>query len=77
MIKQSRLNLNANLSVIELDTKIINKLNNNDIKDINDLWKTSRTNLKKMGFNDSELNQISIKMQLHGMDLNKKIYSRN
>lgn len=33
--------------------------------------------LKKMKFTDNELNQIVIKIQLHGFDLNKRIYSKD
>lgn len=33
--------------------------------------------LKQLGINDSELNHISIKLQLHGIDFGGKVYNRN
>ena len=57
-----------------LSKKINDKLKNNDINSVKDLWVLKRTELKKKGFTDNEINQIIIKLQLNGLDLNKKEY---
>lgn len=36
----------------------------------------TKKDLKKMNFEDREIQQIIIKLQLVGIDLNKKIYSK-
>ena len=59
---------------MELSKKIIDKLKKNNIFIVKDLWKLKRKELKQLGFSDSELTQIIIKLQLHAVDLNKKIY---
>lgn len=66
--------LNQDIKKLGLDITIINKLRNDGINIISDLWKLKRTDLKKIGLNDNEINQIMIKMQLQGIDLNKKVY---
>ena len=57
-----------------LPKKINDKLKNNEINSVKDLWVLKRTELKKLSFTDSEINQIIIKLQLNGLDLNKKEY---
>jgi len=57
-----------------IDKQVIEKLEQNNIKSIKELWLTSRKDLKMMDFSDSEINHIKIKLQLWGLDLNKKIY---
>ena len=57
-----------------LSKKINDKLKNNDINSVKYLWVLKRTELKKKGFTDNEINQIIIKLQLNGLDLNKKEY---
>lgn len=69
--------LTAPLSSLELDSAIIEKLNKNNIIEVNDLWKLKRKNLKQLGLTDTEIKHITIKLQLHSIDLNKKIYHRN
>lgn len=59
---------------LEIDKKIIQKLELLNIKTINELWIKNRKELKLLGLNDSEINHIRIKMQLWGLDLNKKMY---
>lgn len=66
--------LNKDIIKLDLEAKLIEKLKNNSINTIQDLWKLKRNDLKKMGLNDNDINQIVIKMQLQGIDLNKKIY---
>lgn len=57
-----------------LSKKTNDKLKNNDINTVKDLWVLKRTDLKKKGLTDTEINQIIIKFQLNGLDLNKKEY---
>lgn len=68
--------LNQDIIKLDLESKLIEKLKNNNVNVINDLWKLKRTDLKKMGLNDTDINQIMIKMQLQGIDLNKKVYKQ-
>lgn len=70
----SNLNVDESIKKLGLDVSIINKLEENNIKTINDLWCLKRKELKIMNFNTSEINHIIIKMQLCGLDLNKKMY---
>lgn len=60
--------------ILDLDKELVIKLKDNDINVIEDIWLKNRTNLKILGFTDKEIKLISIKMQLLGLDLNKKIY---
>lgn len=66
--------LNQDISRLDLESSLIVKLKDNNINTIHDLWRLKRTDLKKIGLNDNEINQIMIKLQLQGIDLNKKIY---
>ena len=68
-------NLNKNIESLDLDNNILLKLKENNINTIEELWKTNRKYLKKNGLTDSEINQITIKLQLLSLDLNKKIYN--
>ena len=66
--------LEKNISVLELSESITKKLNELDIVTVNDLWQCKLTFLKNNNFNNNEINQIRIKLQLNGIDLNKKVY---
>ena len=66
--------LEKNIEELQLNNKIINKLKENNIIIIKDLWKMKRKELKQLGFSDNEINQIIIKLQLHAIDLNKRVY---
>ena len=66
--------LEKSITELELNNKITNKLKDKDILKIKDLWKMGRKELKQIGFSDSEISQIIIKLQLHAIDLNKKVY---
>lgn len=66
--------LNQDIQKLDLDSKLIKKLKDNNIDIVRDLWKQKRTDLKKIGLSDNEINQVIIKMQLQGIDLNQKIY---
>ena len=66
--------LEKNIEELQLNNRIINKLKEKDIRIIKDLWKMKRKELKQLGFSDSEINQIIIKLQLYAIDLNKRVY---
>ena len=66
--------LEKNISKLNLSTKINNTLKDNSINTIEDLWKLKRKELKDMKLSDSDITQVIIKLQLYGLDLNKKVY---
>ena len=66
--------LEKNIEELQLNNKIINKLKEKDIRIIKDLWKMKRKELKQLGLSDSEISQIIIKLQLHAIDLNQRVY---
>ena len=67
-------NMNNLIEDLSLNKDLIQKLHNNNIERIDDLWVLSRKDLKRMKLTDNEINTITIKMQLLGIDLNKKVY---
>lgn len=69
--------LTSTLDSLEIDSSIIQKLNQNNICNVKDLWNLNRKKLKDIGLTDSEIKHITIKLQLHSIDLNKKIYHKN
>lgn len=66
--------LEKNILELELSTKVNKVLVDNEIIKIRDLWQMKRKDLKDLKISDSDINQITIKLQLVGLDLNKKIY---
>lgn len=60
------------LDNLKLDKNLITKLKDNNINSIEELWNLNRKELKKLNFNYDEINSISIKLQLKGLNLNKK-----
>lgn len=69
--------LTSNLKSLEIDSKVLEKLNQSNIIAVKDLWLLKRKDLKNIGLTDSEIKHITIKLQLHSIDLNKKIYHKN
>jgi len=69
-----RVSLKDSISKLEIDKNIINKLEEHNINRIGDLWHLNRKKLKDIKLDDREINHITIKMQLSGIDLNHKIY---
>ncbi|CCY45760.1 unknown [Clostridium sp. CAG:1193] len=65
---------NYRLEDLKLTNDILNKMNKNNIRSIEDVWILKRTDLKQMGFSNEEINLIIIELELLGLDLNKKIY---
>ena len=66
--------IDKDLSILELDDDVSSLLVANDIKTINDLWAKTKKDLKNWGLKDKDIKYISIKLQLIGLDLNKKMY---
>lgn len=64
--------MSENIAVLDLDKEIEVILINNNINNINELWILNRNDLKKIGIKDNQINQIRIKLQLKGLDINKK-----
>lgn len=74
MAKCVNKHLELDVKTLDLDHGVIEILNNNNINLINDLWLCTRKKLKEMGIKDTDIKQIIIKLQLIGLDLNKKVY---
>ena len=68
--------LNKNISYLNIDDTIIDICNNNDIFKIKDLCNLKRKDLKNINLSDKDINKITIKLQLLGLDLNNKIYNK-
>lgn len=66
--------LEQSIEELSLDTKALKLLKEHDIITVEDLWTKKRKDLKELSFSDSEITSIAIKLQLYGLDLNKKIY---
>lgn len=66
--------LEKGIEELSLDTKALKLLKENDIITVEDLWSKKRKDLKELNFSDSEITNIAIKLQLYGLDLNKKVY---
>jgi mevalonate kinase len=64
-----------NIGVLDLDSNVLKVLQDNNINTIGSLWELNKKKLKEMGISDSDIKLISIKLQLLGLDLNKKVYN--
>ncbi len=62
------------LEELKLDNKVFKILKDNNVNIVEDVWMKTRKELKSFGLTDADISQISIKLQLYGIDLNKKIY---
>lgn len=67
--------LDDEISKLNIEKEIEEKLTSNGFKFIRDIWVLKRANLKELGFSDKEIKRIIIHLQLCGYDLNKKKYS--
>lgn len=66
--------LKRSISDLNLDKIIIDKLINNSILTLEQLWNIKKDELKRLNFKDNEINQIVIRLQLKGIDLNHRKY---
>ena len=64
--------LDKDISSLNLSKKISEILKYNNINNINDLWIKNRKYLKDLGITDKEIKKITIKLELNGLDLNKR-----
>ena len=60
------------LKDLDFEKVILDKLSLNNIDSIEKSWGMNRKELKSMGFTYEEINEIAIKLQLRGLDLNRK-----
>lgn len=67
--------IEKNINILDLDKSIVEVFRNNDIVTIEQLWVLNRKKLKELGLKDNEIKQITIKLQLLGLDLNKRVYN--
>lgn len=67
-------NLKKDIKILDLDRECLTVLKDNSINLIEDLWLLTKKELKILGISDKDIKYISIKLQLLGLDLNKKIY---
>lgn len=73
MIKVKDSILEKSVSDLLLNKVMTDVLISNNILTVADLWCLNRKTLKNYGLKDSDINQIIIKLQLLGLDLNKRI----
>ena len=66
--------LDKKIETLGLKDSINKILIDNNIVLINDLWISNRKSLKKLNLSDKDIQNIIIKLQLVGLDLNKKKY---
>ena len=67
--------IEKNINILDLDKSIVEVFRKNDIVTIEQLWVLNRKKLKELGLKDNEIKQITIKFQLLGLDLNKRVYN--
>ncbi|MBR1413954.1 MAG: hypothetical protein IJ574_04740 [Bacilli bacterium] len=65
--------VDKDIKILKFNINLINKCNENKIFLVNDLWSLNRKELKRLGFNFEEIKEIIIKLQLNGLDLNRKV----
>lgn len=61
-----------NLGDLNLPKTILDKLKANNIDSVQKIWVMSRKELRLLDFSYEKINIIAIKLQLKGMDLNKR-----
>lgn len=66
--------LKKSVSTLKISPDILEKMVQNKIETIEDLWKKSRKELKQLGFTDGEIHKIVICLELYGIDLGKRIW---
>ena len=64
--------LTNDVTELKLNKNITDLLHDNDIFTIEDLWLKKRINLKELGLTDKQIKEICIKLELIGLDLNRK-----
>jgi DNA-directed RNA polymerase alpha subunit len=64
--------MNKDLSNLGLSSTLLYKLRENNINNISDLQKLNRADLRNMKFDKSDIDEIIVKLELMGTDLNKR-----
>ena len=64
--------LKKDINYTNIDKNIILKLKQIDITYVYELCMQNRKSLKNAGFSSKEISDIIVKLQLQGLDLNKK-----
>ena len=75
MAKHTNIYAEKDIKILELESDIVKVLLDNEIKTVGDVWVMNRKKLKAIGLKDSDIKQVIIKLQLLGLDLNKRMYS--
>ena len=75
MAKRKNEYVESNIDILDLDNEITKIFKDNEINTVGQVWIQTRKSLKGLGLKDSDIKQVIIKLQLLGLDLNKKIYS--
>lgn len=73
-MKKNNKYIDKDISILGLDDNIACLLTKNEIRTVNDLWLKTKKDLKNYGLKDKDIKYASIKLQLIGLDLNKKMY---
>lgn len=74
-MKKYNSNIEKKIEVLELESDVLKILKDNNIKLVGDLWVLNRKKLKEMSISDKDIKYIVIRLQLLGLDLNKKMYN--
>lgn len=69
--------LENDVSSLKIGTGIVTKLKENNINSVFDLCNFSRMELSDIGFENTQINSISVGLQLEGVDLKKNHAKRN
>ena len=69
--------LKNNINTLSINKNVIEVLNNNGIETIKDLCKCSRMDLVDKGFENSQIKDIIITLQLKGLDLRPNHAKKN
>lgn len=67
------IDLNNSIKILNLESDVENILINNQILKVKDLWSLNRKALKNIDLTDNQIHSIIVKLQLNGIELNKKI----
>lgn len=67
-----KVDLKEDISILRLSSDITELLKSNKICTLYELVKKNRNNLRKIGCTPDQINNIIIKLQLEGLDLNMK-----
>ena len=66
--------LENDINCLKLSPNVIDVLKKNNINIVNDLWGLTRKDLKAFNISDKDIHSIIVKLQLNGLDLNKRKY---